>query len=56
MPSITRLHDIFDIPKELALVHPQREGFPLKAQTCNTQVTTQMVQNVCRKVYLGSFL
>ena len=40
---------------------PLHDNFPLKsfaprlfrkAQTCNTEVTTQMVQNVCKSVYL----
>ncbi|DBB03124.1 TPA: hypothetical protein ACH3X1_013355 [Trebouxia sp. C0004] len=40
-PLILPLHDLF-YPKAL----PQ--GFPLKARTYNTEVTTQMVQELCK--------
>ena len=42
-PLILPLHDLF-YPKAL----PQ--GFPLKARTYNTKVTTQMVQELCKSV------
>lgn len=42
-PLILPLHDLF-YPKAL----PQ--GFPLKARTYNTEVTTQMVQELCKSV------
>ena len=45
-PLILPLHDLF-YPKAL----PQ--GFPLKARTYNTEVTTHMVQALCKSVSFG---
>ena len=41
---IMLLHDLF-YPKVF------HESFVAKARTYNTEVTTQMVQNVCKSVY-----